>query len=386
MAEHPPFYYEECYECKFAEFKDYESMECTLSVGCIPNSNCEKFEVIGGNSKERVNILGATNELIDLSHNKAVEKQKQEKIIEERVELIKNIESKKTNEQKTRIISKIEQIENKNDYDSSRKLDPRLLTLSEVNIYNSTEIRAHRKIRTEPPHKLIPFKREIIRDGFNLIMLKEANGQKAYIWKERNKVQVCDQCVVKTKPLDIILMPHDQFDAYAETQKPQIKEIKKGHADDIESFVQARYGTTVVSIKDLVKKGDKTIPYVNIIGFSSELRNIKIGRLSPNSKFYITHSKGDKAARKIMTENGTEAILISNAETYNEIVPPLQSFINGIIILLTLTIYLGGTITLLNETGWLITGGLIALVIGYLVSTFVGAPIYYLLNQVKKRM
>jgi len=355
-------YYEQCQECEFANFKDSDNLDCSQDMEYKEDESCKSFKKLQQENNQNLIANGKFNQIVEEIYQNAIESEKDKK---SEIVLFDN----KAINQDTR---------DENDY--------RINTIQNVDVYNTPDVILGGKTRTIPKNTLVPYHREIIRAGIELIMLKEPDGSYAYIEKDLKKLRICDQCQVKEKPLDILLMPHEDFTKYIVSNKPEVKQIKTGFEEHINSFIGNENGKTHVRIKDSISKDGKNIGLINLIDFNTLIPYLKIGRLAPNSKFYITSSKGDKLARKIKTADGTEGILISSTETYKVILPALQQIVNFVTIALTFAIVIGIIYTILESTGWIIIIGIAVIAIAYIVAIFIGAPVYFILNQIIKRL
>lgn len=347
-----------CAECQFAEFTDYDTFKCLQHVDEHKRNECEKFAAIEPEKTPSSYIIsGKLNEIIE----------------EERAKTI----TLETEKQKTVHFVRIQSTEKS----APDELDNRIYTLAEIPTYSDTDL--FRKTETLPAGKLIKYQREVIRNGKHLLLRREKDS-KRYIAQNLSKLRMCEQCVTREHPVDIILMTHADFDSKFLTANCGKRKVEDQFKDAITSLIEYKDNNTVVRIIDKIEKDSKTISTFNILALKGELKDLQLGKVDPDTKFYISESAKSKNVKKIVLTDGTQAILISHPDAYKIISDPLWTIIYVLTTIVTIIIAISLITTILSETGYLVFWGFGLIVIGYIVIILVGAPIYLIVNKLRK--
>lgn len=223
-------------------------------------------------------------------------------------------------------------------FEISGNYEWRLYTQGKANVYNTSDLKQNQIVRTEPQGKLIPYNREVIRNRINMFKVK-SSGE--YMEKGEGKAVKCSLCKVSGAFVDILLMSHDDFEAYV-VDKRVVNQVMKGRqARDIESTVIKTPAFTSVQTKDQHHKDGKTLVVMNTLKFKPNDVDIKIGRLYTNDKFFIADSATERKARKIVTADGTEGILLSRENSFEIVPTPLKKTVNVIVRIITVLSILG---------------------------------------------
>ncbi|OJJ18485.1 hypothetical protein BKI52_22990 [marine bacterium AO1-C] len=366
-------FYEECSRCQFAQFLDFDTVECRKGVVFnASQKKCTEFQEKDGNHSEESSLYERINANIKQTEQDAVKQHTQRQAGTEIIDFGKKAQS----QQGSGLSASVD------DYEG---YDYRINTRREVRVYNNPELRQSDIIRTEPQGALISFKREIIRHGFNLYKIKNERGKVEYIEKVPEITVECEVCEVKSYPLDVLLIKHQDYDQHIETIVPEEVEIKKKYAKDIDSSIERTFGHTIVRTKAAYdKEGKRTT--LSSISLASQDVNVKIGRLVPSTKFFITEPHEGKQPKKIKLEDGTEGVLLTQTESYKTLTPPLLQFVMGLTMVITIGILLYIIISVVEATGYIVIIGLVAIAVAYIVMFVVGAPLYFILKGIGKRL
>jgi hypothetical protein len=347
-----------CADCKHAEFADYDNMTCSKGVTATKRSNCDLFEALLTDKEPASYLLsGKLNEIIeeDKAISVEIEKEKQQNV---QIISIKNTETAQ-----------------------AKELDNRIYTTAEVQVYSDYGLFHQEGLL--PAGKLIKFRREVIRQGYHLLKMthKESN---CYIDKNLSKFKICEQCKVNDEPLDIILLSHSNFDKHFVGAESGKRKVDDKFKDEITSLIEFKDNQTIIRIIDKIKKDSQVISIFNILLLKDELKDVQIGRLDPDAKFYISETTQNKNVKKIVTTDEREAILISHPDAYKVIADPLWTAITVITVIATIIIALYIIVSVVSATGYLVFWAFGLIIIGYLIFIFVGAPIYLIANRIRK--
>lgn len=266
----------------------------------------------------------------------------------------------------------------------SNELDNKANLLADVNVYKNSSLDSEEIIRIEKKGALISFHREVVRKGKNMLIVKEPDGETAYIKYDPNHIEICQQCQVKEDSLlDFILISHNDFDQVYVEKKVDIRKIDNDQ--EFESIITKHLTKTNITIKDYYKD-DKGyfVSALNSITLNSIEDNFKIGRLDDFSKFYITKSLGNNQPKKIKTAEGIEGIVISNENLYKEINNSLIKITSIFTTIITFILLLGTIFTILAMTGWFILVGIIMIPIAALIANLITMPMYLILKFIIK--
>jgi hypothetical protein len=347
-----------CADCRFAEFVDYNSFKCLKNVAESEREDCSLFEGLEVEKEPASYILsGKINEIIDKDQDAAVALEKEKQQDSQFIRI--------TNTEKSR----------------AEELDNRIYTNAEIPLCSDVDL--FRKIKVLPAHKLIKFRREVIRNGAHLLLMSN-NESKCYVARNLSKLKICEQCVTKDQPMDIILMSHADFDIHFLDADAGKRKVDDKYKDDISSLIEYKENNTIIRVIDKIEKDNKIVSTFNMLALKGELRDVQIGRVDPGTKFYISESTKRKNGKKIVTTDDREAILISHPDAYKVISDPLWTVIFVLTVILTIIIAIFIIATVVSETGFLIFWGFGMLIIGYIIVILVGAPIYLIVNTIRK--
>lgn len=262
--------------------------------------------------------------------------------------------------------------------------DGRIMTRKEINVYRDTGLTY--VLRKEAPNKMIAFTREIIRDGRELLMIKEPDGENSFIENIESDVLLCMQCQTVEHPIDFLLISHDDYKKHLFAAAIERTELSAANAQDIFSNVSPSgnflHATTINHSK---KKVNAPI-IASTVTFDSAVANkIKIGRLEPDSKFYIV-PQNDINAIQLITGDGREGVLLEGSVSFKTISNSLETFVNVIVFLIVMVIFGGAIFIIAVETGYLVIIGLVAILLFFLVRFFIGVPLYLFLRSVLRRL
>ena len=336
-----PNFYEECGECQFADFIDFDTVKCQKAVVYDPDLKCNEFR---GKGQEEV-LVG--DRPADQSFYEAVES-------------FEKSEAEKD-------MYKAAKVEHLNTA-TNGEADRCLYSFEDVVVYNDPEANRFAEERTVPARSLITYKREVYRKGNDLYLLTNStnSAKKEYINKSTNKLIQAPQGKVKQEPVDIILMEHLEFIKVL-TEKPQVTEIKAKYAEETHSHVEVDKGMTTVKIKDtIIPIGSKPKHFLNELPLNIAATEVKIGRLATNSIFYIIPSPYGEIIKFIMLADGTEAILISNPETYDVHQSTLEQTLIFLRIVISVLV-IGAIVWTMWESGFILWMGLFSALIVFLI-------------------
>lgn len=262
--------------------------------------------------------------------------------------------------------------------------DGRVMTRKEINVYRDTGL-VH-VLRKEPPNKMIAFAREIIRDGREMLMIKEPDGENSFIENIESDVLLCTQYQTVERPIDFLLISHDDYNKHLFASAIERTELSVRDAEGLFSNVSPSgnfvHATTINHSR---KKANSPIIASTVTFDSGAMDKLKIGRLAPDSKFYIVPENNSNAIQ-IITGDSREGILLEGSVSCKTISNSLETFVNVIIFLIVMVIFLGAILVVAVETGYIVIIGLVAVGLFFLVRFFVGIPLYVLLRSVVKRL
>lgn len=358
-------FYEECRQCRYAQFIDFDKMQCAKSAQFIPDTYCEVFEEIEMASNDH-STLGIAEHIDDI-----LEKEKEEHI--------KVLEKQKRTEA-------IEIPEEENIKYTDRTHGNCLFTLQDVKVYNNAETKPIHVIRTIPKNEIVGFNKEVIRKSRDLFLLKEPSGKKSYIRKQLTEVKVCQQAHVKENSLDILMMSHKDFDIHNNNIAYESNKIKDEYRDHIHNLIDTVANKTIVKSVDVFSEDGKEYSAVNILAFNTKVENIELGSLQPSSIFYFLDDPIKKGPKKIILPNGTEGILLSKFPVYEVVTSNIEKSVNIISIIIVIGIVILGMGLILESSGYLFFWGILIFPIIFIVYIFFSIPLMHLLKQINKRI
>lgn len=355
-----PNFYEECGECQFADFIDFDTVKCQRSVVYDPDVKCNEFR-----NKDQEEVL-VGDRPADQSFYEAVES-------------FEKAEAEKD-------MHKAAEVEHLNTAVNG-SADRCLYSLGDVMVYNDPEANRFAEERTIPAQSLITYKREVYRKGNDLYLLTNPKNpaKKEYIHKSTNGLIEAQQGEVRQEPVDVILMKHLDF-IKVFTEKPHVTEIKAKYAEETFSHVDVDRGMTTVKIKDaIIPIGSKPKHFLNELRLNIAATEVKIGRLATDSIFYMIPSPYGESIKFIMLADGTEAILISNSETYDVHQSALEQTLIFLRIVVSVLV-IGAIVWTMWESGFILWMGLFSALIVFLINILLIRPIYTLFYEIGRRL
>jgi hypothetical protein len=257
-----------------------------------------------------------------------------------------------------------------------------ICTLKEINVY--ADVHLSQLVRKEPANKLLPFKRELIRNGKELVLLQEADNQKRYVENKETDLVICTRCYAEDYPLDFLLMSHDDFRKYLFLDKVESRKIEGKLAEMATSHLKKEGSflyATLIHTSSLV--GEKMYA-ANVLTLRAEAaEKVTLARLEPDSFFYLVQE--NSMTMKIKLPDGREGVFPAS-QTFKQINSSLENAIQFIIVSLFVILFLGGIIVVANATGYIIVIGLMGVILFVLLKYLVGLPIYLLCRAIVKRL
>lgn len=349
-----------CSSCRYAIFVNYNEMKCEKGIVESNRNQCYQYcEDIDENEPFSYILSGKLNDQIEENKENVVkiEKEKQDKFS---IIPLSNTENAPTD-----------------------RIDRRIYTKKTVKVFS--DLNLYRPVETIPPQNLVKYKREIIRNEKELLLVLN-NESKCYIPRDSSAYRFCEHCITKDYPLDVILISHTDFDSNFFTAESGKHIVEDKFKDEITSLVEFKEGKTNIRIVNKISKGSKEVSSLNSLILNSELKNIQIARLESRSHFFISESTSHKNVKKIVTSEGREAILISPAESYKIISDPLWSSVTSLIIISSIALAIYLIINVLSNTGYFVFWAFGIIALCYVNIIILGLPIYTIINRIRKHL
>ncbi|NMM47618.1 hypothetical protein [Marinigracilibium pacificum] len=348
-----------CLDCIHADHINYDEFNCLKNVPLEKRSNCNSHQSAQGNRelKDSFILSGQFNKEFEIEKDNSVTAEKQ-----------------KQNNFKPVILESTDELK-------SKELDHRIYIKKRTPIYSNPNL--YNKVMELEAGQLQKFDREVIRNS-NELLRTSINGSKHYIVKDLNRFDICRQCMSKGEHLDIILMSHEEFDNNIIKVESGKKKVEDKYKDEITSLIEYNLNTINIRVVDKIEKDFSKLSFVNFLVLKNDVKDIQIGKLSPESKFYITKDTKYKNVYKVVTTEGLEGIIINHPDAYLEIDDPLSKTITVLSFLATIAIGITLMITVLSETGYFVFIAFGFVIIGFLVRFLVALPIYLLVNRICK--
>lgn len=257
-----------------------------------------------------------------------------------------------------------------------------ICTLKEISVY--ADVHLSQFVRKEPANQLLPFKRELIRNGKELILLEEADGQKRYVENKETDLVICTRCYPGNYPLDFLLISHNDFRKNLFLEKVQSSRIEGKLAETATSHLKSEGSFLYATLIHTYSMVGEKMHTANVLTLRAEAaEKATLARLEPDSLFYLVEENSMIA--KIKLPDGREGVFPSS-QTFKHINSSLENAIQFIIVSLFVILFLGGIILVANATGYIIVIGLLGVVLFVLLKYLVGLPIYLLCRAIVKRL
>ncbi len=234
---------------------------------------------------------------------------------------------------------------------------------------------------------LVPYQREIFRNGYYLLRMKDQYDQYTYTPKLTNSIYLCTIYQVKNFPTTVLLIDFEDYQKYKLKDEVKHNTVYHHDKDKNHSSILLKRDRLYVTVYNYFEKEGKKILQTNKLEFYAKISdNIKLAELTTDSLFYNIQNERKNSTNKIKLSDGRDAILFTDFEPFKELIPFWKSLLFGFTVLLGIGIALIPSIWFATKTGWFIFFAFIAVPIVLFFRIVLATPLELFIEEAKKRL
>ena len=242
-----------------------------------------------------------------------------------------------------------------------------------------------REVRRIAAGELIAFDREIVWAGKRMLQIITGSKELNYIVYDKRKLRICNEYVVISDVLDLIVMDHARFTDYYRSIVIGSKQLSEHAIPMVASSMIEGGNRFGLQIKDVYSKNGKVAAQLNTVELEPAAKPlVQIGRLRRWARFYSVEPRKSRDPWRVFTEGGTPGIIISRESMWQRTTDEIDTTVNNVVfaiaaliaVIVMVICYLGG---------YLVVGGALLFIPFIIIYLIIGLPLAWLLRYRAKR-